>query len=374
MAFVTGDRENMQTVVAADSLPRIQRHLAAVPEKKRLSLVLYTLGGDTNTPWPFVNFLRAYCEELVILVPFWAHSAGTLLALGADKIFMSRFATLSPIDPSVTNAFNPQDPTNPQNRIPIAVEDVSAYFELAEQHKGSNENLPADAFRRLGEAIHPLALGNVQRSIEQIRQLASKMIALHSPNLGGDEIAERVRRLTSEMYSHAHLITRDEAVELGLPVEAPDDDLENLLLGYYDELKTDLSLLEKFDPGVILRAAQAQPLPPKAPAPQQPAQAPTQPGQSPATPAGTTAAPPPQTPPQPGQPAPPAQVAIAVERAYIETPTTCDAFVTRGTISEQPQQASLPMQVMPGLQSGQPPILPLVVTFEITAEGWEHVA
>src|SRR5215468_5658831 len=126
LAYVTGDRENLQTEVSADVLRRVPRHLEAVGRRERLALVLYTLGGDTNTPWPFVNFLRGYCDELCVLVPFWAHSAGTLIALGADKIYMTRFGTLSPIDPSVTNEFNPLDAAG--DGVPIAVEDVLAFF------------------------------------------------------------------------------------------------------------------------------------------------------------------------------------------------------------------------------------------------------
>src|SRR5262249_38298000 len=78
LAYVTGDRENLQTDVSADVLRFLPRHLEAIGKRDRLALVLYTLGGDVNTPWPFVNFLRAYCDELYVLVPFWAHSAGTL--------------------------------------------------------------------------------------------------------------------------------------------------------------------------------------------------------------------------------------------------------------------------------------------------------
>src|SRR5262249_29657057 len=52
--------------------PAGPRHLEAIGKQERLALVLYTLGGDVNTPWPFVNFLRAYCDELFVLVPFWA--------------------------------------------------------------------------------------------------------------------------------------------------------------------------------------------------------------------------------------------------------------------------------------------------------------
>src|SRR5262245_279069 len=136
LAYVTGDRENLETEVDADVLRWVPRHLEAIGKQDRLALVLYTLGGDTNTPWPFVNFLRAYCDELLVLVPFWAHSAGTLIALGADKIYMTRFGTLSPIDPAVTNEFNPHDAASRGERVPIAVEDMLAFFQLASEQGG----------------------------------------------------------------------------------------------------------------------------------------------------------------------------------------------------------------------------------------------
>ena len=213
-----------------------------------------------------------------MLVPFWAHSAGTLIALGADRIYMTRFGTLSPIDPSVTNEFNPHDPASPDDRIPIAVEDVLAFFQLASEQGGDDDGLAGDAFRRLAESVHPLALGNVKRNIEQIWQLAKKLIRLHRPDLDEAALTALVRRLTTELYSHSHLITRAEATALGLPVEQPAQQLEDRLLAYYEQLKIDLDLLEKFDPGAI---QQAQP--------------------------------------------------VTLERAYIETPTTCDTFVTRAT-------------------------------------------
>jgi pimeloyl-ACP methyl ester carboxylesterase len=307
LAYVTGDREDLQTEVSADVLRRLPRHLDAVGKQHRLALVLYTLGGDTNTPWPFVNFLRGYCDELFVLVPFWAHSAGTLIALGADRIYMTRFGTLSPIDPSVTNEFNPFDPANPVDRIPIAVEDVLAFFQLAAEQGDGDAELAGDAFRRLAESVHPLALGNVKRSIEQIWQLAKKLIRLHTPDADEAALTALVMRLTTELYSHSHLITRTEAAAIGLPAEPPSDDVEDRLLAYYGQFTADLDLLEKFDPGAIARAQQ---------------------------PAGT-------------------ERSVVLERAYLETPTTSDAFVTRGTVALQPQAAA---------------------TLEVTSERWETVA
>src|SRR5262245_11847989 len=227
VAYVTGDRENLETYVGTDVLRRIPRHLEAIGRQERLALVLYTLGGDTNTPWPFVNFLRSYCDELFVLVPFWAHSTGTLISLGADKIYMTRFGTLSPIDPSVTNEFNPPDRANPGERIPIAVEDVLAYFQLAAEQGIDDAELAGDAFRQLAASVHPLALGNVKRSVEQIWQLAKKLIRLHAPNADDASLTALVTRLTTELYSHSHLITRAEATAMGLPVEQPSENLED---------------------------------------------------------------------------------------------------------------------------------------------------
>lgn len=282
LAYVTGDREGLETDVGADVLPRLPRHLDALGKQERLALVLYTLGGDVNTPWPFVNFVRSYCDELFVLVPFWAHSAGTLIALGGDKIYMTRFGTLSPIDPSVTNEFNPEESTSAADRIPIAVEDVLAFFQLASEHDADE----ADAFRQLADSVHPLALGNVKRSIEQISQLAKKLIGLHTPDLDDAALTDLVTRLTTELYSHSHLITLSEATALGLPVEQPSERLEGRLLAYYEQLKVDLELLEKLDPRALLDASSADRLP------------------------------------------------AVLERAYVETPTTCDSYVTRGAIAQ----------------------------------------
>jgi hypothetical protein len=325
LAYVTGDRPNLGAQIAAEQIALFPRHLKAIGKQKRAGLLLYTRGGDTNAAWPIVNFLRAYVDEVVVLVPFFAHSAGTLICLGADQIYMTKLATLSPIDPSVANAFNPQDPTNPQNRIPIAVEDVMAYFELANDQGVKRDEDVAGAFARLAESVHPLALGNVHRSISQIRQLADKLIRLHSPDAEREGVEERIRRLTTAFYTHMHFINRPEAKALGLPIEEPPEKVEELLLDYYDLLVQDLDLKTKFDPSKFVAAAQGG-----------------------------------------GSPAP---TTHRFERAYVETAKTADTYLTEGTISMQPQQ--VPMQLPPGMQA---PTLPPVATFEITKDDWEETA
>jgi hypothetical protein len=254
LSYVTGDRPGLNTQISSDQLLLFPRHLTALEENDQLNLVLYTRGGDATVAWPLMSFMREHCERLRVLVPFYAHSAGTLLALGADEIVMTRYASLSPIDPTVANQFNPQDPANPANRLPIAVEDVMAFIELA-KHDAADPSLCDDAFRKLADAVHPLALGNVQRNINQIRQLARKMLALHASPKQTDQIDGLVNALTTQLYSHQHLVNRREAAEVGLQITPASEKTETLLLQYYEQLCEDLKLREKFDPASIIRAA-----------------------------------------------------------------------------------------------------------------------
>src|SRR2546427_6800245 len=94
LLFFTGDRRNLQTQIAADVYDLFVNHLDKIGIVKKLSLFLYTRGGDTLTAWSLVNLIRQFCEELEVVIPSKAHSAGTLIALGADKIVMTKQATL----------------------------------------------------------------------------------------------------------------------------------------------------------------------------------------------------------------------------------------------------------------------------------------
>jgi hypothetical protein len=103
--------------------------------------------------------------------------------------------------------------------------------------------------------VRPLALGNVQRNINQIRQLARKMLALHASPKEAEKIDALVNALTTQLYSHQHLVNRREAPEVGLQVASASEKTETLLLQYYEQLCENLQLRAKFDPASIFRTA-----------------------------------------------------------------------------------------------------------------------
>src|SRR5437868_14822183 len=86
IAYLTGDRGIESAPISDDVLRITYDHLRAIGHVDRIDLVLYSRGGDAMLPWPLVTTIRAFCERFCVLIPFRAHSAATLIALGADEI------------------------------------------------------------------------------------------------------------------------------------------------------------------------------------------------------------------------------------------------------------------------------------------------
>lgn len=221
-----------------------------------IDIFLYTRGGDTNAVWPLVCLLREFDKDFEVLVPFRAHSSGTMLALAAKKIVMTRIGELSPIDPTTGNQFNPADPSNPVQKLGISVEDVNAYEKYFHQALGHSDDSELSKSIKekysqelipfldtLVKNVHPLALGNVHRVHLQIRQLAAMLLSHHTAK---KDISNIINKLTSQYYSHLHMIGRQEAKELlGTKIEYTNEELEQ---------KLDL-LLRRYEDDFVLRKA-----------------------------------------------------------------------------------------------------------------------
>lgn len=249
VTYVTSDRPGpVNARVAMDIIPVISKQLQTIGKTQNIDLFLYSTGGDTMVPWRLVSMIREYCSKFSVLVPYKAHSAATMIALGADEIVMSDLSELSPIDPSTANVFNPQDPQNLQNKIPISVEDVMAYFDLAKNKFGikSDEQL-ATIFNKFVESnpqIHPLALGNVNRIHNLIRILAKRLLKSHKAPIKEEEIEKLVDYFTEKLYSHQYFIGRKEAKEdLGLKtVQYASSTLSKAMTDLYEEYKKGMDL------------------------------------------------------------------------------------------------------------------------------------
>lgn len=69
--------------------------------KTRIVVLLDTLGGIVEVVERMVTTLRHFYSEVYFAIPDRAMSAGTVFAMAGDRIFMSYFSCLGPIDPQI---------------------------------------------------------------------------------------------------------------------------------------------------------------------------------------------------------------------------------------------------------------------------------
>lgn len=254
LLYVTGDRQNMEAQIAHDAFDYFVHHLDKVwSSTAKISLLLHTSGGDTAAAWRLINLLRIFCDELEVIVPNKAHSAGTLISLGANRIVMTKQATLGPIDPSLSGPLAPAVPGNSNQRVPVSVEAVQGFIDLARNEMGiQNESALATILMNLAQQVHPLVLGQIFRSRNQIRSLAETLLKSHG--VSDASMGKIVEFLCSESGSHDRTINRREARELGLTVENPSQELYEIVNELYEDFAADMELRSKFDPMTVLGA------------------------------------------------------------------------------------------------------------------------
>ncbi len=75
-------------------------------DRDKLVIFLNTPGGSAETVEKMVSVIRFHYKEVYFVVPDYAMSAGTILCMSGDKIFMDYSSSLGPIDPQVYNGKN----------------------------------------------------------------------------------------------------------------------------------------------------------------------------------------------------------------------------------------------------------------------------
>lgn len=241
------------TQIQSDILSPFTEHLDRIGDVDKISLYLYTRGGNTLAAWTLVNLIRNFCKDFEVIVPFNCHSAGTLISLGANIVVMTKQATLGPIDPSVNGPLNPAVPgtNNPNAKVPVSVEFVDAYLQMAKSElKITDQESLAKILIDLTQHIHPLTLGQVYKSKSQIQMLAEKL--LEHQDISKENKKSIIKFLCSESGSHDYTIHRKEAKNLGLEIEKPDMELYGLIKEIYDDIESELELRSPFDPNVLL--------------------------------------------------------------------------------------------------------------------------
>lgn len=165
---------------------QILRVIDNTDDSTPIDLVLHTPGGMVLAATQISRALRKHKSDVRVLVPHYAMSGGTLMALAADQIIMNRHAVLGPIDPQLGDRPAASILSVVVQKSPEKVEDETL--------------LMADM---------------AQKALNQVWDEAVSLLTSHMPKDKAEKVAEQ---LSSGQWTHDYPISAEEAQDMGLPV------------------------------------------------------------------------------------------------------------------------------------------------------------
>lgn len=86
-----------------DDSEEVMRAIRLTPPNTPIDLIMHTPGGIALAATQIAVALKAHPARKTVIVPHYAMSGGTLIALAADEILMDPHAVLGPVDPQLTD-------------------------------------------------------------------------------------------------------------------------------------------------------------------------------------------------------------------------------------------------------------------------------
>ena len=165
----------------------VLRAIRLTDDATPIDLVLHTPGGLVLASEQIAYALRRHPAKVTVIVPHYAMSGGTLLALAADEILMDAAAVLGPVDPQLGD-------------MPAA-----SLVRVVEKKP----------LERLDDRT--LVMADVaEKAVRHMKQVVRELVTERVGTKDADSLAEE---LAGGHYTHDDPITVEEARGLGLPVE-----------------------------------------------------------------------------------------------------------------------------------------------------------
>ncbi len=171
---------------------QILRAIRMTPPDKPITLIVHTPGGLVLAATQIALALKSHPAKKTVIIPHYAMSGGTLIALSADEIQMDPHAVLGPVDPQLS------DPK--AGAIPAA--SVVKAVKLKGRERVDDETLiKADV---------------AEKAIKQLEELIVELIA---DKVGVERAREIAATLASGRWTHDYPLTPKKLQELGIPVK-----------------------------------------------------------------------------------------------------------------------------------------------------------
>jgi ClpP class serine protease len=184
-----------------DDAESVLKAIRGTPSGKTIEIILHTPGGLVLAASQIARALRDHDGRVVAVVPHYAMSGGTLIALAADEIAIDRHAALGPVDPQL-------------GQYPAA--SLVEVASMPMQHQDQTLIL-ADMGRK---------------ALRQVEVVVTELLERHSDPQRARDVARLLSRGT---WTHDHALMAPELARLGLPVRVGVADEERALMDLYPQ-------------------------------------------------------------------------------------------------------------------------------------------
>jgi ClpP class serine protease len=169
---------------------QVLRAVRMTPPDMPIDLVLHTPGGLVLASDQIAHALKRHPGAVTVMVPHYAMSGGTLVALAADTILLDADAVLGPVDPQLGSPLRGMWP-------------AASILRALEQPNPNRDD-------------ETLILGDVAgKAVQQVRDTVEELVRDRAP----EQAAALAETLSRGRWTHDYPIRLDEARALGLPVE-----------------------------------------------------------------------------------------------------------------------------------------------------------
>ena len=190
--------------ITIEDSERILRAIRMTPKDMPIDLIIHTPGGLALAATQIANALLKHEAPVRVIIPHFAMSGGTLIALSADEIIMDPNAVLGPVDPQI-------------GQMPAA--SILSVLEKKEYKDIDDQTL--------------IYADVAQKAIKQMKEYLKNLLVTNGmEEKKAEHIAEE---LSVGKFTHDYPLTVDYLKELGLNVktEVPEEVYE--LMELFDQ-------------------------------------------------------------------------------------------------------------------------------------------
>lgn len=210
-----------------------------------LDVILQTPGGDIDAAFLITKLIRKRTGDLSIFVPLYAKSAGTLICLSADHLFLTDLSELGPLDTQIgetqdggqfkyVSALNGFKALEQVQLHSVETLDIATRLILSRSPMKISEAVQlattfcGETSGKLYQKLDPYKIGENARALG-IGEFYG--ITILNKYRGWEKRrAERiVKTMVTRYPSHEFIIDLEELVELGMPAELIQNNLNSLI-------------------------------------------------------------------------------------------------------------------------------------------------